>query len=123
VQFSDSSVLLEPPAPETGLPVAVSDPAPGPTKAETAARTVLRRAGVIPGRWVAFTGAAAEMPAVCRPLPTPYDCDGVRLRARHVVFVRTVRGRATTLEWEVLVGPGERILEAVGRITTIGASR
>jgi hypothetical protein len=121
--FTDSSVLLEPPTRETGLPAAAADPAPSRVDAEAAARTVLTRAGLIPGRWVSYTGAAAEMPAVCRPLPTPYDCNQIRLESRHVVFVRTVGGRATTVEWEVLVGPGTRILDVVGRIATIGGSR
>ena len=121
--FTDSSVLLEPPTPETGLPAAVSEPAPNRVDAEATARAVLTGAGLLLGRWISFTGAAAEMPAVCRPLPTPYDCDQVRLETRHVVFVRTVGGRPTTIEWEVLIGPGDRILDAVGRIAAIGASR
>lgn len=120
--YTDSSVLLDPPAPGTRLPAAVSEPAPGALDAEVAARTVLQQAGVIPGRWLSFTGSPSAMPAVCRPLPTPYDCNQVRLQTRHVVFVLTVAGRATTLEWEVLVGPDARILDVVGRIAVVGRS-
>jgi hypothetical protein len=121
--FTDSSVLLEPPTPETGLPAAASEPAPNRIDAAATARTLLDRAGVLPGRWISSTGEASQMPAVCRPLPTPYDCNEIRLETRQVVFVRMVGGRPTTIEWEVLVGPGGRILDTVGRIATIGASR
>jgi hypothetical protein len=121
--YTDSSVLLDPPTPETGLPAAVSEPAPNRTDAAATARSLLDRAGLLLGRWVSSTGAAAEMPAVCRPLPTPYDCNQIRLQTRHVVFVRMLGGRLTTIEWEVLVGPGGRILDAFGRIAAIGASR
>jgi hypothetical protein len=120
--YTDSSVLLEPPAPGTRLPAAVSEPAPSASDAEVAARTVLQQAGVIPGRWMSFTGAPSTMPTACRPVPTPYDCNQVRLQTRHVVFVLIIAGRATTIEWEVLVGPGNRILDVVGRIATVGRS-
>jgi hypothetical protein len=62
------------------------------------------------------------MPTACRPVPTPYGCNQVRLQTRHVVFVLIIAGRATTIEWEVLVGPGNRILDVVGRIATVGRS-
>ena len=85
----------------------------------TAARSVLTRAGALSGEWQSRIGAAADMPTVCRPLPTPYNCSEIRLSTRHVVFTRAVKGRPTTIEWEVLVGPGSRILDAVGRIAIL----
>jgi hypothetical protein len=120
VLYTDSSVLLEPPLPGTALPPASSEAAPSPVDALDAARSVLTRAGALGGEWQSRIGAAADMPAVCRPLPTPYNCPEIRLSARHVVFTRAVKGRPTTVEWEVLVGPGPRILDAVGRIAIVG---
>jgi hypothetical protein len=123
VLFTDSSVLLDAPLPGTHLPQSAAAPAPSAAQARAAARSVLYRAGALPGEWRSRTGAAAEMPVVCRPVPTLYNCTELRLKTRHVVFTRVVRGRPTTVEWEVLVGPGSRILDAVGRIAVVGGRR
>jgi len=120
--FTDSSVLVEPPSPETGLPLSTAEPAPSAIDAVVAARAVLIRAGALNGTWDSRVGEAAEMPAVCRPIATRYDCDMVRLATRSVVFTRTVGGRETTVQWEVLVGPHALILDAVGCVAIVAAS-
>jgi hypothetical protein len=120
--FTDSSVLLDPPVPGTALPLATAEAAPSATDALDAARAVLTSAGALTGTWDARVGDAAPMPAVCRPLPTHYDCDEIRLATRQVVFTRTIAGRPTTVEWEVLVGPNSRILDAVGRVAIVAAT-
>jgi hypothetical protein len=122
VLYTDSSVLLDPPVPGTDLPSAATEAPPSATDALDAARAVLTRAGALGGTWDARVGAASQMPAVCRPLPTRYDCDEVRLATRHVVFTRTIGGHPTTVEWEVLVGPRSRILDAVGRVAIVAAT-